>query len=102
MRELKKLGEAGEPELYKALKDKPSLEMRRRLQQLLEDLRGGTSATGERVRFLRGLEVLEYIGDRQAREALRHLSEGEAGTWFMEEAKAALCACNTAPLRREP
>lgn len=90
LEELKKRGEAVEPYLYKALKNKPSLEMRRRLQQLLNELRGEKNITGERLRFLRALEVLERIGDKPAREALQRLAEGEAGARLLEEAKTAL------------
>jgi hypothetical protein len=90
LEELKKRGEEVEPYLYKALKDKPSLEMRRRLQQLLDELRSDKSITGERLRSLRALEVLERIGDKPAREALQRLAEGEAGTRLLEEATAAL------------
>lgn len=83
--ELKKMGDAIEPALRKAIQDKPTLETRRRLQALLDDLEGS-----ERLRSLRAIEVLERIGDKPARDLLRRLSDGAAGTWLTEEARMPL------------
>ncbi len=83
--ELKKLGDAIEPALRKALQDKVPLETRRRMQALLDDLEGA-----ERLRSLRAIEVLERIGDKPARDLLRRLSEGAAGAWLTEETRMSL------------
>ncbi len=83
--ELKKMGDAIEPALRKAIQGKPTLETRRRLQSLLDDLDGA-----ERLRSLRVIEVLERIGDKPARDLLRRLSEGAAGAWLTEEAQRSL------------
>jgi WD40 repeat protein len=83
--ELKKLSDALEPALRKALQEKPPLETRRRLQALLDDL-----DWAERLRSLRAIEVLERIGDKPARDLLRRLSEGVAGAWLTEEARTTL------------
>ncbi len=83
--ELKKMGDAIEPALRKAIQDKSTLETRLRLQALLDDLEGR-----ERLHFLRAIEVLERIGDKPARDLLRRLSEGAAGAWMTEEARMSL------------
>jgi len=83
--ELKKLGDAIEPALRKALQEKVPLETRRRMQALLDDLEGA-----ERLRSLRAIEVLERIGDKPACDLLRRLSEGAAGAWLTEEARMSL------------
>ncbi|HEY7308498.1 MAG TPA: sigma-70 family RNA polymerase sigma factor [Gemmataceae bacterium] len=84
-RELKKLGDSAEPALRNFLKENLSLETRRRLQALLDEL-----SEGERLRCLRAIEVVERIGDKQARDLLRRLSEGAAEAWLTEEARATL------------
>jgi RNA polymerase sigma factor (sigma-70 family) len=80
--ELKKMGDAIEPALRKAIQDKPNLELRRRLQALLDELEGS-----ERLRSLRAIEVLERIGDKPSRDLLRRWSDGAAGTWLTEETR---------------
>jgi hypothetical protein len=55
-RELEQLGAAAEPALRKALAENPSLELRRRMERLLERL------AAEHIRGLRVLEVLEHAG----------------------------------------
>ncbi len=85
--ELKKLGEAVEPALRKALQEDFPLESRRRLEALLNDLAG---PSGERLRTLRAVETLERIGSKDARVVLGRLAEGAAGAWLTEEARATL------------
>jgi len=79
------MGDAIEPALRKAIQDKPTLETRRRLQALLDDLEGR-----ERLGSLRAIEVLERIGDKPARDLLRRWSHGAAGTWLTEEARMSI------------
>jgi WD40 repeat protein len=88
--ELKKLGDAAEPALRQALQRKPPPESRRRLEQLLEDLDAAGGVSGERLRTLRVVEVLERIGDKPARDVLRRLADGPAGTRLTEEARESL------------
>ena len=85
MSELEKLGLAVEPALRKALDTKPSLEVRQRIESVLEKL-----AAGPRLRFLRALEVLEQIATPEARHVLEALSQGSAELWPTQEAKASL------------
>ena len=72
-RELASLYERIEPRLRRALQDRPSLEMRRRLEQILETpYRLGSEA----LRLLRSVAVLERIGTAEARRILEKLSDG--------------------------
>jgi WD40 repeat protein len=89
MSELKKLGDGVEPALRTALAGKPPPETRRRLAQLLKDL-DVTNPAGERIRTARALEVLERVGDAEARELLRQLAGGKAEAWLTREARASL------------
>ncbi len=84
---LSKLGDAITPALQQALTGKPALEMRRRLQQLLDQSRDWTA---ERLRAHRAMQVLEHIGTRQAKEVLQALAAGEPNARLTKEAKAAL------------
>jgi hypothetical protein len=89
-KELKELGDAAEPALRKALRENLPLETKRRLQLLLDELGGTDPISDERLRVLRAVEVLERIGDKPARDLLRRLSEGAAGAWLTEGARATL------------
>jgi hypothetical protein len=89
MRQLAKRIELVEPSLRKALKEKPSLEMRLRIQQLLEPL-AGPLPSAERVRQLRMLELLEQIGTKEATELLKTLASGAPGVFLTGEAKVSL------------
>jgi RNA polymerase sigma factor (sigma-70 family) len=86
-KELAKLGDTLTPALHKALADKPPLEMRRRLQQLLDQSRAWTP---ERLRHHRAIQVLEHMRTPAAREALQTLADGTPQTQRTDEAKAAL------------
>jgi hypothetical protein len=86
--ELEKIVDGAEPVLRKKLAAKPSLEMKQRINQVLSKLE--PSASAERLRTLRAIQVLEYAGTAGAREHLRALAEGVAGARLTREAKAAL------------
>lgn len=94
MRELEELGELAEAALRKLLAGKPSLEARRRAEQLLEKLRGPLPA-GERLRSLRAVEVLEHAGTEPARRLLIIIAGGAAKARLTREAKAALQQLST-------
>jgi hypothetical protein len=88
--ELEKLEERAEPALRRALRERPSsLEMRRRIETLLQRL-DGPITSGETLRRLRAVEVLEHIGSPEARRVLRTLAEGAPEAILTREAKAAL------------
>jgi WD40 repeat protein len=89
--ELEKLGAAALPAMQKALDEKPTLEMRRRLEQLTEKQeREAWSRSGEGLRIWRTLEVLERAGTPEARDVLRILANGAPGAWQTIESKSAL------------
>ena len=71
-RTLDELGGAAEAVLHKTLREKPSLEVQRRLEQLLEKRRK------DAIRPLRALEALEQIGTAEARQVLEVLAKGAA------------------------
>ncbi|MCI0460403.1 MAG: PQQ-binding-like beta-propeller repeat protein [Gemmataceae bacterium] len=88
-RELQKLGDLAEPALRRTLEANPSLEMRRRIEALLERAEGPISAP-EPLRSLRAVEVLERIGTPEARRVLQRLADGEPEALVTREARAAL------------
>ncbi|HTU90957.1 MAG TPA: WD40 repeat domain-containing protein, partial [Gemmataceae bacterium] len=92
MIELEKLGLAVESSLRAALSAKPSLEIRQRIEAILEKLAGEP-----RLRFLRALEVLEHIATPEARQLVEALSRGTAELWPAQEAKASLARLAARP-----
>ena len=87
--ELEKLGEMAEPALRKALKEKPSLETRKRMEALLEKI-DGQILTPEQLRIIRALQVLETIATPEARRILERLAAGADGARLTLDAKASL------------
>jgi hypothetical protein len=88
MRELEGLGEDAAPALRQALAGKRSLEVRRRLEELLS--RAKVLRPGERLRGVRAVEVLERIGTLEAKHLLKKLAEGAPEAQLTREAKASL------------
>jgi hypothetical protein len=86
--ELAKLGLLAEPALRKALTANPSLEVRRRIEALLEEL--SKNWPGMPLETWRALAVLERIGSDDARQLLKGLSEGDPDSPLSREASAAL------------
>jgi RNA polymerase sigma factor (sigma-70 family) len=93
---LEKLGELAGPALRNALEQTSSLEACRRLERLLQKLRGPLSQ-GELLQSLRAVEVLEHGGTAQAQELLRRLAEGAPEARLTQEARAALGRLSTRP-----
>jgi WD40 repeat protein len=87
--ELKKLGEAGRPILYRALAEHPDGFGSSGVKQLLETLDGAVDSP-DALRALRSIEVLEHIGTRGAKAVLRKISKGAPEARLTQEAKAAL------------
>jgi hypothetical protein len=88
-KQLKAFGEAGVPGLRKALAGQPNLEVRGRLEEILDAV-SGSKLTPERLHALRGVELLERIGDDDARDLLRRLAAGAPGAWLTQESRTAL------------
>jgi RNA polymerase sigma factor (sigma-70 family) len=86
-RQLEKLGEHACSAIRTALEGKPSLEARRRLEQLLQGVEGWTP---ERLRSVRALEVLELIGTPEAQHVLTLLAQGASESRLTQEAKASI------------
>ncbi|HEY7315775.1 MAG TPA: sigma-70 family RNA polymerase sigma factor [Gemmataceae bacterium] len=84
--ELEKMGTSVEPALRKALEGKPSLEVRRRIEKVLEKVAGWS---GDRLRAARALEAIEHMNTPEARCLLEQLANGAARAWLTREAKAA-------------
>jgi RNA polymerase sigma factor (sigma-70 family) len=88
--ELEKLGEQAEPALNQALAGKPSLDVRQRIDKLLESLQRWPIANSELLRSLRAIEVLEICGSSEAHRGLQMLASGAPEARVTREAKAAL------------
>lgn len=87
-RELERLRESSKPELERALaRPGVSLDLRRRLTDILNQL---TAISGERLRELRALEVLERLESPEARRLLETLAKGAPEARLTREAKSAL------------
>jgi RNA polymerase sigma factor (sigma-70 family) len=86
---LAKLGDLAEPALRQTLENKPTLEVRRRVQALLERLRGPVTRP-ELLQALRAVAVLEDIGTSEARRLLEQLANGAPEARLTVEAKASL------------
>ncbi len=85
MQELEQLGDRAATELRKALDRNPPLEVKRRIEQLL-DIQNGA----EHIRVVRALETLERIGTSEARELCARLAEGVPDAPMTREARATL------------
>jgi hypothetical protein len=87
--ELIRLGERAESAFRHALKNHPSLEARRRIEDVLSKLQPGPPPP-EMLRALRAIEVLEHIGTPAASRCLEALAAGATDARSTRDAKAAL------------
>jgi hypothetical protein len=85
---LEKFGDLALPILEKALDGKPSLEMRRRVEALLQKL-DQTPPAPACLPQMRALEALELIGTGLARTFLEALARGEPRALLTDQANAA-------------
>jgi len=86
--ELAELAGQAEPALRKRLRSQLSVELRRRIEGLLDKLEQPPS--GDEIRALRAIEVLEHIGTTEAQRLLRSLARGAAGANSTREAQCSL------------
>src|SRR5262249_22144585 len=87
-RTIEKLGEPARPAIERALAGADaSPELRRRLEHLQSRL---AVSTGDQLRELRALELLEHIATPEAQQFLRKLADGAPDARLTREAKAAL------------
>jgi hypothetical protein len=87
--ELTKLGAMAEGPLRRALRNRPSLETRRRLETLLEKLKD-LPIPSTTVRGWRAVEVLEHLATPEAQRLLEEWAGGEPEARLTREAKASL------------
>lgn len=87
---LEKQRDLVEAALLAKLSEKPPLEVRQRIERLLARIR----VAPETLRELRAVEVLERIGDVEARQVLETLATGAEGARKSKEAKASLDRLN--------
>jgi hypothetical protein len=78
--------------LRRLLAGSPSAEARRRAEELLARIDGpvGPVTDPDRLRELRAVEVLEWVGKGEARDLLKTLAEGDAEASLTRDAAAAL------------
>jgi WD40 repeat protein len=86
--ELEALNESAVPELRKALAAQPSVEARRRLEDVRRRLESSPSAEG--LRSLRAVEALERIGTPKAQVVLQKLAAGAPEARLSQEARASV------------
>jgi hypothetical protein len=87
-RELGRIGHVARPPLERALAKDPSVEAKRRLQDLLDRLRG--TAAAYELRQMRIIDVLEHINTAAARDLLKQMADGRYDPAYADEAKEAL------------
>jgi len=85
--ELEQLGDLAEPMLRGVLNGMPSLEVRQRVDALLDKLQ---NLSGERLRLWRVIRVLEAIGTPETQAVLKTLSAGAPASRLTQDAKASL------------
>ncbi len=88
-KELAQLGELAVPTLRQTLRVTRSAEVRLRAKRLLQQF-DKPVPTGEALRSLRAVAVLEHIGTAEAQEVLKTLAKGTPEAQLTQEAKASL------------
>jgi WD40 repeat protein len=88
-KDLESMGTAVLPLLREALKEKPSVEVKTRIERLLEPFKD-QQVPNARLRAVRAVEVLEFAGTEEAVKALKALAGGDAKDPLAQDAKAAL------------
>jgi RNA polymerase sigma factor (sigma-70 family) len=87
VKELKDIADQAEPLLREALQQKASLEVQRRIEEVLQ---ASWVPTPEFLRTMRAIQVLELIGTREAEVILKALAKGAPTARQTREAKAVL------------
>jgi WD40 repeat protein len=90
MKRLKDLGLQAEPALRATLKLKPSLEQKKRIEQILAALKVASPPTAEELRQLRAVIVLERLRSPEARRVLEAMTNGPPSARQTRQAFAAL------------
>jgi hypothetical protein len=82
-------GSGADEALRRALRNRPTAEQKRRIEEILA-ARATSAAASEEVRSLRAVAVLERIGSPGAQAVLRTLAKGPSEARLRNEAKASL------------
>jgi hypothetical protein len=85
---LERYAELVEDDLKRALAGQPPLEVRMRLEGLLDRIGTGAALPSDLLEALRTLELLELIGTADARQAVEPLTKGVARARLTREAQA--------------
>jgi len=96
MLELEKLGEAAQPGLQQALAKQSTLELRRRVEQLLQRLET-SPLVPERLGNIRALEVLENVATPEACQVLHTLARGLPEARLTQQAQTVLLRLSRRP-----
>jgi len=89
VQQLTELGEQAAADVRAALKQNLTLETHRRLEKVLKTLEA-VPLSGDQLRLLRALEVLEMIGNDDCQTLLETLAKGTSEARLTKEAKATL------------
>jgi WD40 repeat protein len=98
IRKLENMDDSTHPTFRMVLASKPSLEVAKRLERVLKKTRYPL-ASGNVLRQLRALEVLERIGTAEAQRLLKRLSQGAAEARQTREARVILARLAARPSR---
>ncbi len=88
--DLVRLGKWAEPALRKHLAGMPTLEAQRRIERILDTIKGGLSWPRERLRVVRATAILEAIASPAARQTLEKLAQRASDEELRAQAQAAL------------
>jgi hypothetical protein len=97
-RKLEDAGDFAEKELRRVLAGQPELETARRIETLLEQLHP-LRASGEPLRLLRAIQLLDRIATPDTRPLLKTLADGAAGVRLAAAARHALTRLDRAATR---
>jgi hypothetical protein len=86
---LEKAGEQAAHLVEQTVKNPPNVEVKRRLEMLLEKLQRPLDESGQ-IRLYRALALLDRIGTPPARQLLEELSQGAPSAWLTVEARYSL------------
>jgi WD40 repeat protein len=84
---IKAMSEFAIPNLRRRLAENPPLDERQRINLLLKE---AIHLTNEQLRYLRAIQVLEYVGNREAKQGLQRLANGASESRLTQAAKATL------------
>jgi hypothetical protein len=101
VQEIESLGELAEPLLIQTLANRPSLEVRRRIEQILAANKTSRLHPSDgRRRQARAIEVLEQIGNAEVRKLLGSLAKGAPDAALTRDARGALDRLPSQPVTR--